>query len=78
MTLVSEYEQFKESGISNIEYPFRCKDGRIIWCAVFGTPLDNLDLAQGIIWSLIDISEKKNSSTSIGNWKEIYFQRVLL
>jgi PAS domain S-box-containing protein len=54
-----QYKQFKESGISNIEYPFRCKDGRIIWCAVFGTPLDNLDLAQGIIWNLIDISEKK-------------------
>jgi PAS domain S-box-containing protein len=54
-----QYKQFKGSGISNIEYPFRCKDGNIIWCAVFGTPLDNTDLSQGIIWSLIDITDKK-------------------
>lgn len=55
----SQYKQFKESNISNIEYSFRHKDGMIIWCSVFGTPLDNEDLNQGIIWSLIDISDKK-------------------
>ncbi|MFA7091745.1 MAG: response regulator [Arcobacteraceae bacterium] len=67
-----QYKQFKEAGISNIEYPFRCKDGKVIWCAVFGTPLDNTDLSQGIIWSLIDISDKKIAQQTLETERNLF------
>lgn len=68
----SQYKQFKESNISNIEYSFRRKDGMIIWCSVFGTPLDNEDLNQGIIWSLIDISDKKSVEETLKLEKQLF------
>ncbi len=54
-----EYKTFINSRISNFEYPFKRKDGRIIWCSIFGAPFNPKDLSEGIIWSLIDITEKK-------------------
>jgi PAS domain S-box-containing protein len=67
-----QYKQFKNAGISSIEYPFRCKDGKVIWCAVFGTPLDNTDLSQGIIWSLIDISDKKIAQQALETERNLF------
>ena len=68
----SQYKQFEESNISNIEYPFRHKNGTLIWCSVFGTPLDKEDLNHGIIWSLIDISDKKSVEDTLKLEKQLF------
>jgi len=54
-----EYKRLKYSNITNIEYEFKTKDKNIIWCEVFVTPLDRDELSKGIIWSLIDITQRK-------------------
>ena len=33
-----QYARMKESRIASIDYPFRRKDGSILWCSAFGTP----------------------------------------
>ncbi|MCK9491530.1 MAG: PAS domain-containing protein [Sulfurimonas sp.] len=55
----SEYKKLTDSNITNIEYEFKTKDNNLIWCEVFGRPLDKDDLNKGIIWSLIDITQRK-------------------
>ena len=67
----TEYEKLLEENITNIEYEFRTKDNKDIWCEVFGTPLDRSDLDKGIIWSLIDITQKKKAQ------KELELERKL-
>ncbi|EQB35511.1 hypothetical protein M947_09510 [Sulfurimonas hongkongensis] len=61
----SEYKKLIDSNITNIEYKFKTKDNRIIWCEVFGTPLDRDDLNKGVIWSLIDITQKKSAQSEL-------------
>lgn len=65
-----EYTKLKEDGVVNIEYPLLKKDGSIIWCSVNGTPLDPSDLNSGIIWSLLDITERKQMELGIIKAKE--------
>lgn len=60
-----EYKKFGNTTLANIEYPFRCKNGDIIWCTVYGAPLKKSDLSQGIIWSLVDITQKKNAEDEL-------------
>lgn len=54
-----QYKHLLRKGITNIEYPFIKKNGIQIWCLVSGTPLDESDLTKGIIWTLQDITERK-------------------
>jgi len=53
------YEKLIHQNLVDIEYPFRRKDGSIFWCAVSGTPLDQKDLSKGIIWTLLDVTERR-------------------
>jgi PAS domain S-box-containing protein len=53
------YKQLQNSEMTHIEYPFRKKDGTVIDCSVYGTLLDTTNPSKGFIWSLIDISDKK-------------------
>ncbi|WP_418186452.1 response regulator [Aliarcobacter lanthieri] len=60
-----EYKKFENSILTNFEFPFIHKNGKIIWCSIFGTPLKNNDLSKGIIWTLLDITEKKFSEEAL-------------
>ena len=51
-----QYASLKESRFVSIDYPFRRKDGSILWCSAFGTPLDENDADKGCIWTLLDIT----------------------
>ncbi len=53
---IPQYAGMKESGIASIDYPFRHKDGSILWCSAFGTPLDSHDVEKGYVWNLLDIT----------------------
>ena len=51
-----QYARLKESRFASIDFPFRRKDGSILWCSAFGTPLDENDAGKGCIWTLLDIT----------------------
>lgn len=48
-----------------LEHPFCHRDGRVLWCAVSGTPLDRSDLEKGIIWTLFGINERQRLSSEL-------------
>jgi len=60
-----EYKKLNTTILENLEYPFLCKNGTVIWCRVFGAPLEEEDLEQGIIWSLVNITDKKNAEEAL-------------
>ncbi len=51
-----QYASLKKSRLASIDFPFRRKDGSILWCSAFGTPLDENDADKGCIWTLLDIT----------------------
>lgn len=57
----------------DIEYPLRKKDGSSIICLVSGKALDTdtpVDLSQGVLWSVYDISQKKSYELELLKAKE--------
>jgi PAS domain S-box-containing protein len=56
------YGQMLVAGSVSVDSPFCRKDGREIWCAVTGTPLDPDCPEKGVIWSFLDITEKRRLS----------------
>lgn len=42
-----------------LEYPLKRKDGNLIWCELSGKSLDTSDLNKGILWTIKDISLRK-------------------
>jgi PAS domain S-box-containing protein len=61
-----DYEQFGdyyrkalENEVKDVEYQFKHKNGRIIWLYISGRLLSQADLQQGVIWSFIDITQRK-------------------
>ena len=57
----AQYTSLKESGLASIDFPFRRKDGSILWCSAFGTPLDENDAEKGCIWTLLDITALRDA-----------------
>ena len=51
-----QYASIDGSRFTSIDYPFRRKDGSIVWCSVFGTPMDPGDADKGHVWTLLDIT----------------------
>lgn len=58
---LKEYTTLEVENISNIEYPFRKKDGSLVYCSVYGSALDSANLENGVIWSLLDITNEKKA-----------------
>jgi len=50
-----QYQSLTGPGITSIDFPFRRKDGSVIWCSAFGTRLDDNGAEKGYIWTLLDI-----------------------
>jgi len=59
------YPEIAEHEVQNIEYQFKHKDGHIFWCVVSGKAVDAHDLTKGVIWVLVDISERKAAERSV-------------
>jgi PAS domain S-box-containing protein len=55
------YDLLDDNRLSNIEYRMKKKDGDLFWVSVSGTFIDASDPQKGIIWILLDISEKKKN-----------------
>jgi diguanylate cyclase (GGDEF)-like protein/PAS domain S-box-containing protein len=57
---VQQYQSLHNSEIKvvSFEFPFKRKHGDIMWCYVSGTLLDETDVSKGIIWIMLDITER--------------------
>jgi len=47
------------------EYPWRRKDGSIFWCVFTGVRLQLPDGESGVVWSVIDITERKRAEQEV-------------
>jgi len=60
-----KYRQIAERGVGTIEVRWRRKDGMAIWVILSSTSLDSADLAKGITFSALDITERKRAEERI-------------
>ena len=56
----------------NIEYQFKRKDGAIIWCQLLGTSIISQMGEKGLVWSILDINERKTIEKHNKHLKELY------
>ncbi|MGD9555242.1 MAG: PAS domain S-box protein [Arcobacteraceae bacterium] len=54
-----QYQRLLQKEVTHIDYTFKKKDGTHIWCSVYGTLIDCNACTNEIIWTLIDITDKK-------------------
>lgn len=45
--------------VTNVEYKLKHKDGHIMWCSLFGSKIELANDEKGVLWSMIDITERK-------------------
>jgi PAS domain S-box-containing protein len=67
----NNYARMQASGSINVDHPFKCKDGHVIWCSVTGTPLDIEHPGKGVIWSFLDITEKRRLAEEAENHRKM-------
>jgi PAS domain S-box-containing protein len=60
-----KYPEIKERGIGIIETRFKCKNGKVIDVLLCSSALDPGDLARGVIFTALDITESKRAQETI-------------
>jgi PAS domain S-box-containing protein len=60
-----KYAEIKERGIGTIETRFKCKNGKVIDVLLCSSALDPGDLARGVIFAALDITESKRAQETI-------------
>jgi diguanylate cyclase (GGDEF)-like protein/PAS domain S-box-containing protein len=53
--------QLSDTSITDIEFPLMKKNGSQIWVACSGKAIDSEDFSKGIIWSIQDITRRRNT-----------------
>ena len=51
------------AGHYQTEQQFRRRDGSLIWANLYAQPVDKDDLGQGVIWTILDITERRYNET---------------
>ena len=67
-----KYPEIKERGIGTIETRFKCKNGRAIDVLLCSSALDPEDLARGVIFTALDITELKEAEQALRESEEKY------
>jgi PAS domain S-box-containing protein len=60
-----KYSQFGQSDMAEIETRFQCRDGTVINVLLRSTPLDPADLASGVIFTALDITDRKRAEAAL-------------
>lgn len=60
-----KYRQIRESGTGTVETRWQCKDGRIIDVLLSSAVLDPDDLARGVTFTALDITERKKNEQAL-------------
>jgi len=66
------YENIRRLGIGTIETQWRCKDGRVIDVLLNYASLNPDDLSQGVIFTALDITERKRHEREIARLNRLY------
>ncbi|MCP5515444.1 MAG: diguanylate cyclase [Spirochaetales bacterium] len=53
------YSTLADGRVIETEYQLKAKDGRILWCSLYGKAVNPPHLDDGVIWVIADITEKK-------------------
>src|SRR5690606_34824418 len=53
------YAKINAEGEVQLDWQFRNKNGKLLWCTVAGRFLDPLDPQRGYVWVATDITERK-------------------
>ncbi|MCX6255306.1 MAG: PAS domain S-box protein [Bacteroidia bacterium] len=67
---VEKYGQIAKKGIGSVETRLKCKDGKIINIISTSTPLDPGDLSKGVTFSIMDITDSKQTETALRESEE--------
>ncbi len=67
-----KYRQIKMVGTGTVEVPFKCKNGRKIVVLLSSTPLDPDDLAAGVTFTVMDITERKRVEDALRESEQKY------
>lgn len=70
-----KYRQIREQGTGTVETRFQRKDGHVIDVLLSSTPLDPEDLAAGVTFSALDITQRKTAEEALRQsekrWQDI-------
>ncbi|MBT8406087.1 MAG: PAS domain S-box protein, partial [Deltaproteobacteria bacterium] len=67
-----KYQEIGERGIGAIETRWKRKDGRLIDVHLRSTPVDPTDLAQGVLFTALDLSESKYAQRALSESEKRY------
>lgn len=62
-----KYRQIAERGTGSVEVRWRRKDGKVIWVLLSSTPLDGKNLAKGVTFTALDITDRKKAEERIAH-----------
>ncbi len=65
-----KYRQIAECGTGTVEVRWRRKDGEIIWVILSSTPFDIQNLAKGVTFSALDITDRKRTEEALQHSEE--------
>ena len=71
-----KYRQIERHGTGTVETRWRRKDGRVIDVLLSSTPIDIADLARGVTFSALDISQRKDAERQLRERSD-FIRRVL-
>ncbi|MDM8546610.1 PAS domain S-box protein [Candidatus Venteria ishoeyi] len=57
------YSQTADGKVQQVEQVFRKKSGELFWCHISGRAIAPPDLSQGVVWMMVDISQRKLTET---------------
>ena len=60
-----KYRQILQCGTGTVETQWQCKDGRIIDILMSSTPINPMDLAAGVTFTALDITERKKAANAL-------------
>ncbi len=67
-----KYQQIQDKGTGTVETQWQCRDGHIIDVLLSSTPLNINDISQGVTFTVLDISKRKNIERNLQASQEKY------
>ena len=67
-----KYRQIEENGIGSVETKIKCKDGKILNVILSSAPLDKNDLAKGVTFTVLDITERRESEDALRESQHLF------